>query len=1242
MGAEGSPKSKSKLSGINIKTISNVKNVFNINPNFSDYVIFKSKLNPDGSTYLIDTQADISLVKASAITPNFNWMRKIDSSNVIDIKGITKNSIRSLGTITINFYIENVVLPCTLHVVPDEFNVPSDGILGKDFIKNYKCNIDYDTMLISINTSYDTISLPILEGPRDSIVLPARCEVVRTFTLQSDNLCLITDQEIAPGVLIPKTIVQSKNPLVRVMNTTDQIQVIPKNVSLQTESLSDYSMYGVNAENSNPNRLKKLLKVISKNVRPQYRNKLLNLCEKYSDIFHVEGDTPSTNNFYEQKLRINDNTPVYVKNYRLPYTQKQEINNQVKNLLDHGLIEPSKSNYNSPIILVPKKGSTTQKWRMCIDYRLVNKKLIADKYPLPRIEDILDNLGRAKLFSVLDLNSGFHQVPLEENSRDITSFSTDRGSFRWRVLPFGLNVSPNSFSRMMALAFSGLPPLTCFLYMDDIIVLGCSENHHLKNLESVFKICRRYNLKLNPEKCKFFSAEVTYLGHKCTDRGIFPDDGKIEAVKTYPQPQNKDEVKRFVAFMNYYRRFIKNFAEMAKPLNYLTRQKTNFNWTEECQQSFLKLKNSLIQPPILKYPDFNRPFTLLVDASNCAMGASLTQEYDGKDFPIAYASRGFTKGETNKSTIEKELAAIHFAVQHFKPYIYGTHFKIKSDHKPLTYLFSLKNPSSKLTRMRLDLEEFVYTVEYIKGTSNVIADALSRITSTELKMLRDQAQILMVETRSMTKNKNKTAVNSKNIQNESNSTPLNVGAYEDKNNFKLAKMIFKINQMQLRVFLKRKPIIKIEKCQIIKTLLANDKDLIATTKEEVLELFLKMLEKEAGEQRIKIIQIYTDDEIFLKFSINEFKQICNKELKDIKIAIVQKPKTVATDEQKKNLLETYHNNATFGGHTGQKRLYAKLRSHYFWKNMSKDVAKFVNNCEHCIKNKPKRKTIEPLVITKTPEKPFDTVVIDTIGPLRKSETGNQYAVTIICNLTKYLITVPIQNKEANTVARAIVDHCILTYGPVTSILSDRGTEYVNNILKELCQLLKISHLTSTAYHHQTLGSIERNHRVLNEYLRTYSKDNVENWDTFLKYFTYCYNTTPHTSFQFNYCPFELVFGKTPRTYDFLNNNSIEPVYNYDNYVKELKFCLQHANKLAKHFLDLAKERSKIQYDKKLNEINIEENDEVLITNENTNKLDALYSGPFKVKSIDNVNAVIIGINKKEMTVHKNRLVKYKQ
>ena len=257
-------------------------------------------------------------------------------------------------------------------------------------------------------------------------------------------------------------------------------------------------------------------------------------------------------------------------------------------------------------------------------FRQLNKKLIPDKFPLPRIDDVLDSLGKAKYFSTLDLYSGFWQVPLDESSKNLTSFSTVEGSFRFNVLPFGLNVAPNSFARMMSVAFSGLDAATAFIYLDDIIVPGASVEHHLKNLEKVFSVCREKNLKLNPAKCVFLQSEVTYLGHRCTDKGILPDNTKFNTILNYPQPTDRDSIRQFTCFTNYYRKFIPNFATVSVPLNNLLKKNVKFNWSAECQKAFEHLKKALHNPPILQYPNFEKKFIITVDASKNGIGAVLS------------------------------------------------------------------------------------------------------------------------------------------------------------------------------------------------------------------------------------------------------------------------------------------------------------------------------------------------------------------------------------------------------------------------------------------------------------------------------------------------------------------------------------------------------------------------------------------------------------------------------------------
>lgn len=341
------------------------------------------------------------------------------------------------------------------------------------------------------------------------------------------------------------------------------------------------------------------------------------------------------------------------------------------------------------------------------------------------------------------------------------------------------------------------------------------------------------------------------------------------------------------------------------------------------------------------------------------------------------------------------------------------------------------------------------------------------------------------------------------------------------------------------------------------------------------------------------------------------------------------------DEQQK-LLREYHYDRIRGGHNGRNRLYAKLRSKFYWKNMSKDVAKIVRECNACKLNKPRPGTREPMAITPTPQKALEYIILDTIGPMNKTIYGNVYALTLICDLTKYLITIPIPNKESRTIAKAIFENLILIYGTPKTIRTDLGTEFKNEIINELCKLLKVQHHFSTPYHHESVGSIERNHRIFNEYIRAYSDEDT--WDINLRYFTYCYNTSFSAAMNHEYTPFELIFGKRANQIESLNE-PIEPIYNIDDYAKILKKTLQIARDRTRKFIDKIKLKNKQYYDRKTNEIEVKKGHLILVKKMPYDKFKPIFSGPHKIKEIEGEN-IIFEINNKPHKIHKNRTVKF--
>lgn len=936
----------------------------------------------------------------------------------------------------------------------------------------------------------------------------------------------------------------------------------------------------------------------------------------------------TTNNFYSQKIHLNDPVPVYIPNYKNIHSQNEEIQKQVKKMLDDDIIEPSISSYNSPILLVPKKSDDgTKKWRLVVDFRQLNKKILADKFPLPRIDTILDQLGRAKYFSTLDLMAGFHQIPLDPEARKYTAFSTSFGHFNFKRLPFGLNISPNSFQRMMNIAMAGLNPECAFIYIDDIIIIGCSVNHHLTNLQKVFERLRFYNLKLNPTKCKFFRTEVLYLGHRITDKGILPDSNKFKAIKDFPVPSNADEVRRFVAFCNYYRKFVPNFAHIAKPLNDLLKKGVKFIWNHSHQNSFDKLKQILISPTILRYPDFQKEFIVTTDASDVACGAILSQKHGLDDLPIAYASKSFTKGERNKPTIEKELTAIHWAVNHFKSYLYGKRFTVRTDHKPLVYLFSMKNPTSKLTRMRLDLEEFDFDIEFVSGKCNVGADALSRIPS-KSEELKDLS-ILTVNTRAMTRKQNISHSTSGKRKPGNKIDHLNAWQTENPSETtKILKLGCDVHRNQLRFNLYNHNYTK----QLGQVEITIDNG------SHTLEYALLKIEEMLTKYKRDKLAISLEDKIFKSISANTFKEIANRAISRYEIILFNPPKILTAQDQIKEVVHNFHMTPT-SGHIGQHRMYLKIREKFKWKNMKTDITNYVKQCSLCKINKVHRHTREKQVVTTTPSKPFEVLSADTVGPFMRTNNGNRYVLTIQCNLTKYVIFIPIPTKEASVIAKALVEQFILIYGKFSELRTDQGTEYNNEVLEKICKLLSIKQTFSTAYHPQSIGALERNHRCLNEYLRCFTNAHKTDWDDWIKYYTFNFNTTPHI--EHGYTPYELVFGqKAKLPHDFDKNTNHEPIYNIEQYFNELKFRLQKTNEIAKENLIKRKETRQLTDYDKYHPIDLKIGDQIYISNENRKKLDPFYLGPYTVKEINDPNCTIVNqTTNKHTIVHKNRIIK---
>nr|AAM11674.1 pol protein [Drosophila melanogaster] len=461
-------------------------------------------------------------------------------------------------------------------------------------------------------------------------------------------------------------------------------------------------------------------------LNAEEKYKLTNLLTRFKDIQFHEGDKLSFTNQEKHTINTTHNIPVYSKMYSFQQSYEQEVERQIQEMLEQGIIRESSSPYCSPIWVVPKKldASGQQKLRIVIDYRKLNEITINDRYPMPNIDEILGKLGRSNYFTTIDLAKGFHQIEMDSESIAKTAFSTKYGHYEYTRMPFGLKNAPATFQRCMNNLLRPLLNKNCLVYLDDIIVFSTSLEEHLQSLEAVFEKLSQANLKLQLDKCEFLRQETTFLGHVITKDGIKPNPEKIKAIQDYPLPSKPKEIKAFLGITGYYRKFIPNFSDIAKPLTKCLKKGVKIDTKhKEYIEAFQKLKLLISEDPILKIPNFERKFVLTTDASNVALGAVLSQ--DGH--PISYISRTLNEHEVNYSAIEKELLAIVWATKTFRHYLLGRHCEIASDHQPLCWLHKLKEPNSKLTRWKIRLSEYDFDIKYIKGKENHVADALSRI-----------------------------------------------------------------------------------------------------------------------------------------------------------------------------------------------------------------------------------------------------------------------------------------------------------------------------------------------------------------------------------------------------------------------------------------------------------------------------------------------------------------------------------
>ena len=552
-----------------------------------------------------------------------------------------------------------------------------------------------------------------------AITLPEE-EKVKGLTVESslhqikDNLLIIqvtnnrdSNVNLGKGTCVCKVEIYADE----IKEVDDKVNVI-SNVSSVTEQAKDL-------------KKRRIVEQINNVDFHEYKTRLVDLLMKYNQIVAVKGDPLGVTDRIKHHIAIKrDIDPIFIPAYRVPYSQKEIIEQEVEKMLSQGIVEPSNSPWSFPLLVVPKKDGSN---RVVVDFRRLNENTITDPYPMPSMRDLLSTIGENTVFSVIDLLQGFHQIELTEDSKELTAFNTSQGHYQYCRMPFGLKSSPVTFVRLIDNVFRGLLGKAVIAYIDDLIILGKTMEEHFQNLELVLERLQEANLKLKLSKCSFLKREVSYLGHKISKKGVEVTQEKVESIINFPTPTNKKQVKSFLGLSGFYRMFISNFAQIASPMTDLLKKDSLFLWGDSQEKAFQALKQALITSPVLILPDFTKEFYLATDASDIGIGSCLMQYGDSDRLQvIAYYSRKLNEAERKYSVTDKESLAVIESLKHFRFIIYGHKTIVMTDHSAIKYIFNNPNHSGRRARWFIIAADYDVSFKFIAGKTNKVADSLSR------------------------------------------------------------------------------------------------------------------------------------------------------------------------------------------------------------------------------------------------------------------------------------------------------------------------------------------------------------------------------------------------------------------------------------------------------------------------------------------------------------------------------------
>ena len=1121
---------------------------------------------------LIDTGASATCISLTALRriPNVRYVDTTSRSFLL-ADGVVPLAIR--GLVELYMEVGNELIPFYA-LVTEKLCI--DLIIGMDFMIGFNANIDVKSQHFSIEIAGRRTTIEVDDRLRRPLVPLHSCSETTLPPHSTVEICVSSPLSSLSAYFIPTSSflenlslsssqkivhIQQHRSSFSVSNTSDYPQYIPQHfcfgylLSNQADLQSYFDKISVLCDRYNEKKNREVLLHASNElslVEPgedsspslnlsticnsipssissslkhtldllaqplpdsTHRSILSGILTEFSQLFDNSHHNIS-NIVIENVFNTVPHTPPAFRPHRNPHTQ-QETQRLIEEFLEAGIIQESNSPYAAPGFIVPRKDN--RPGRLVIDYRALNKITIPDASPLPHGEDLLQELGKGyKYFSKLDLKSGYHQLLLPPEDRPKTAFVVSHGHYEFLVLSMGPQNAPAAFQKTM---YRVLKPCRnfCQVYLDDIIIYSKTFDEHISHLRLTFEILANARLVLNASKCELAVQKVVVLSHAVTEMGLTPTDDAIQAILELSEPRTLTEANKFLGGLAYYRKFVPNFAHIAAPIHKVTNltkaTRHLFKWTEEQSQAFHELKRLLTTAPLfLRFPVDGFPLHLCTDASGVATGGVLFQDINGERRNLFYHSKVLSVIEQKYSVPEKEALAILHCLQRMRTLVLGRTVYIHTDHCPICGMLQKPVNNRRIERVANLIQEYqIAEMKHIGGKANCLADYLSRpsedplfdipyglesklpLTATPAFDTAFPSLEGVVSTMTL-RPRPKSAAQSLPQQDEfddSASDTISCSSTDSIDTDSLpftttpSPNLFDSNELQREQ--------------------ANDP--------EIRRIFDQLSSNPSDQSNLSSLFLIKNNVLHRLVSLTARSTR--------KIAVPYLPSSMI-----KSLLTAMHDDPYQGGHFATDKMISKIRSRYWWPQMSKTISQHVKACAPCQQYNHSRQKkpghLRPITPTAIP---FAIIGMDFCGPFPESPQGNKYILVITDLFTRFVTAIPLPKNTAELTAFTLFRHIFCRFGVCATLITDQGTHFNNNLMKALTHLIGFNHILSTPYHPQTNGVVERFNASMVVQIAKLQQPYHNNWDDYLDAIVFAYNTSRHRSTTFS--PFELLFGRAP-------------------------------------------------------------------------------------------------------------------